>query len=210
MTKDRSTPPWAPLLATVLNWRSGAGPDASKQQAAQWRKIRASLRRGASESTEHYAYPYVLPKAPFDSRLLKTTAVRLCALVAEHDKIPVFQATEKTRYRSLGQWCNLVSHGLAGDGVSLDPAKPDSVASRLAYIHTQTAPEAITTIRRIMDVAAKLDTVPALDFYDLFATFFYWGNGFSAESVARRRRILQDYYSGFAAQKSSDTTSVIS
>lgn len=207
MEEKTANQEWLSLLNTVLHWRKGAAQGSTKHEAASWRRIRASLRRGATDATEHYAYPYVLPRLAHCDRKTQLTVIRLCALVAEHDKIPAFTPTDQAKFRSLGCWCYLVSQELAEDGPALDPTQPDTVASRLAFLHTQSAQEAITTIRRVMDIASTLDAVPALDFENLFRTFIYWGDGLSTASVRHRRRVLQDYYSGFVSPDHSITPS---
>lgn len=203
MTTQHTPPVWTSLFNAVILWRSGAEPTEGGMASAQWRRTRANLRRGNTLATEHYAYPYVLPYLQEGApTLTKSVALHLAAIAAEYDQIPVFESAEDCKHRSLGQWCNLVSRGLAerhGNPVVLDPTTPDSIASRLMYLPSQDVIAAITSIRRIMALASQLDRVPALDFKDLFETFFYWGNGLSNNSVRRRRRVLEDYYSGFNA-----------
>lgn len=200
---------WETLFSVVMVWRrGGTAEDASKSGAAQWRRIRAHLRRGSELNTEHYAYPYVLPYLPEGcSQQTKITGLRLAALVAEFDAIPEFKPTEKQRYLSLGQWCNRVSRGMAqkaDQGGDLDPTNPDSIASRLMYLHTLDVEDAIVAVRRIMALASSKGDIPPLDFRSLFYTFFYWGNGLSTGSMRHRRRVLEDYYSGISVKSQGD------
>ena len=46
-----------------------------------------------------------------------------------------------------------------------------------------------------MALAADKNNVPALDYFDLFYTMLRWGNGFSPESQAIRRKVLREYFS---------------
>lgn len=197
---------WEPLYHTLMRWLRDSRTDPHGHGDSQWRRIRSSLRRGGSLATEHYAYPYVLPVlGPNATHRERVIALRLCSLIAEHDKFPEFEPSDSFPKRSLGQWCNLVSRGLSGDASGdFDPTEPDSVAQRLAYLHTQNAEDAIVSIRRIMDLASAADNMPALDIKDLFRTFFSWGNGLSNTSAKHRRRVLEDYYAGFGTRTSTD------
>ena len=119
--------------------------------------------------------------------------------MAEYDKIP---AAEKSRQRgkqySLGAWAQRVSAVIAssnGQKFAVDPDNMDAVGKRLQFLHALDAEEAITNIGRIMALAADKNNVPALDYFDLFHTMLRWGNGFSPESQAIRRKVLREYFS---------------
>lgn len=201
---------WQQLCQSILMQRRAGTSSPSPQAASQWRKIRAALRKGSSETTAHSAFPYVLPH--LDSRSgdrHKSVALALCALVAEYENIPEFQKTDTQRFRSVGQWCHFVSLSRAnqhGDGLTLDPESPDAIASRLQYLHTLSAPEAVLAVRRIAAIASSQDQVPAMDFFQLFRTFFYWGDGLSAQSQRHRRRVLEDYYTSFSSIPTDSST----
>ena len=205
----QSKPHWYLLLQVLRQRKRGSSASAENAVTHAWPGIRANLRRGASEFTEHYAYPYVLPYLPEDaSAKTKKVALMLSALYAEFDKIPEFTGSEEQPRRTVGSWCQLVSLALQKKGAAptseLDPRKPDTVGSRLAYLHTQDAEEAITTLRRIFSIANSLEKPPAVDYEQVFRTFFYWGDGFSAQSKAVRRKVLEHYYSAFSLINSSE------
>ena len=123
--------------------------------------------------------------------------LRLFALVAEFKDIPQL-SPEHDKYLSFGAWCHRVSIALAksrGDSFVVDPVKPDAVVQRLRFLHTLDAEHAILNVSRIMHLANGLSAnTPPVDYFDLFRTFLRWGNGFSSQSQAMRRRLLRDYY----------------
>ncbi|MCA0443250.1 type I-E CRISPR-associated protein Cse2/CasB [Corynebacterium amycolatum] len=195
---------WATRLASVLALR-----DDANIQSPRWRKTRAELRRGASPATEHYAYPHVLPYAdPTLSDHQITSLVRLFALVAEFDQVPHYRPPNTTdtngqkKIRRIGHWARQVSIAQAkktGEQFQANPDDLDSVGQRLQFIYSLDAEEAILNVSRILKIATALPgPIPALDYYDLFRTFLYWGNGFTPESQNIRRRMLRDYFSYFA------------
>ena len=203
MNHTQSTPEWQPLLTWLTQSVRNYHDKPTSHSGSEWRRTRAFLRRGNSQSTEHYAYPFILPLLPADaSPTTRTVALRLAALVAEFDAVPHIDSQE-TGFRSLGQWCNLISRKLAPGQETLDPRHPDAVASRLVSLHTQNVDEAITTIRRIAALAGNTKDTPPLPVYDLFRIFFRWGNGFTESSQRVRRSVLQNYYSGFSTSASS-------
>ena len=195
------------LLASLLRQRKESGKGGSPAQQASWRRRRAALRRGSSPHTESYAYPYVLPYiGGISSPTRKSVAIQLAALLAEFDKIPIFEKGQdpekKTEWRDFGTWCNLVSRALAaehGSSFELDPDNPDIIAQRLSSLATLDTFNAIATVRRIMAIACRLPNPPALDYWDLFYTFFHWGKGFTTASLNVRRRPLMSYYSAAPA-----------
>lgn len=192
-----SPEPWTLRLHQILALR-----DSARTNPGSWRKTRAELRRGASPHTEQYAYPYVLPWAGENaSRHRQTALLRLFALVAEFDDIPQF-SPENGKYLSFGSWCYRVSVALAksrGDSFTNDPEDPDAVAQRLQFLHTLDTEQAILNASRIMQLANGLGAnTPPLDYFDLFRTFLRWGNGFTPQSQAVRRRLLRDYYAAYS------------
>lgn len=208
--KKHNSPEYAQLLSVLLASRKNGGADGSPSQRASWRRQRSALRKGVSPQSETYAYPYVLPYIPrIRSTDQRSIALQLAALFAEFDHIPIFDensSAEKGR-RDFGTWCNRVSEALAlenGRQFELDPAAPDIVANRLAYLSTLEPDQAIATVRRIMAIASKLSTPPAIDYWDLFSTFMHWGKGFSDASLHVRNRPLASYYAAFQTHRPTD------
>ena len=98
----------------------------------------------------------------------------------------------------MGAWAQRVSAVLAssnGQKFTVDPDNMDAVGKRLQFLHALDAEEAITNIGRIMALASSKNNAPTLDYFDLFHTMLRWGNGFSAESQAVRRKVLREYFS---------------
>ena len=200
---------WKKELSAILRQRQAAR-DAHQPQ---WRRKRASLRRGLSPYTEFYAYPHILPSLPANiSEKQKTIFIRLFALVAEYDKVPHAERTNHSaKHHSLGVWAQRVSAVLAknnGQNFVVDPDDMDAVGSRLQFLHALDAEEAITNIGRIMALASSKSVIPAIDYFDLFHTMLRWGGGYSPESQAVRRKVLRDYYSyaPVDSQKSEEST----
>ncbi|USR79355.1 type I-E CRISPR-associated protein Cse2/CasB [Arcanobacterium pinnipediorum] len=165
-----------------------------------FRQQRANIRRGADPFTEHYAYPYIYPALGPDVRPeVRTTAVRVAALIAEFIDIPQSQETEERKFKSFGTWCSELTVAWArqkkqDQQVSFDPRKPDEIARRLSYIHTQDFEEAFRSIWRLMQMANSLTNPPACDYFSIYRLLTRWGNGVSEESRALRMQILKDYY----------------
>lgn len=203
------------LLSTLLNQRRLGSKNGSAAQQVAWRRKRAALRRGSSPHTESYAYPYVLPYiTDVTSPSKRSVAIQLAALIAEFEKIPILESSKdphkKNEWRDFGTWCNLVSRAIAaerGINFELDPDKDDIIAHRLRYLETLDATSAIASVRRIMVIASRLPNPPAINYRDLFCTFFYWGKGFTANSLNVRRRPLQSYYSAVTPQAPGDKPS---
>lgn len=211
--QKRKPADFAQLLNVLLALRKKGGNDGTPAQRATWRRQRSALRKGASQQSETYAYPYVLPYIPqIKSPAQRTVAIQLAALFAEFDRIPIYekQADKKMERRDFGTWCNLVSEGVArenGKTFELDPADPDIIAHRLTYLATLDAQQGIATVRRIMAIASGLSNPPAIDYWDLFATFMHWGKGFSEASTRVRNRPLASYYAAFRTKKPADDQS---
>ncbi|MGV9189154.1 type I-E CRISPR-associated protein Cse2/CasB [Arcanobacterium canis] len=169
---------------------------ARRRSDKEYRRTRSNLRRGADQSTEYYAIPYVFPALPSTATdHERTVLLRVVSLVAEHDRIPAISPGSQSK--SLGQWAYEVSCQRMLDRqhqVAFDPRKPDVVGQRLAYLHTQDFEEAVRSVSRLMQIAATLSVVPPFDFASLYSLFFYWGNGVSENSRQVRMRVLRDYY----------------
>ncbi|WP_129660540.1 type I-E CRISPR-associated protein Cse2/CasB [Rothia halotolerans] len=188
-----------------------------RREHESYRRARAEIRRGASPTTEHYAYPYVIPRLanPADGTS-RTVLLRIAALAAEFTAVPPFsprrEISEAERpegehrkrstpaRKSLGRWAYELEAARSGGTPSLDPDRPGMVASRIAYLHTQDHEEAITAVRRLLQMASGLGArIPDMDYASLYWLFLRWGNGVSEASAQVRRRVLQDFYSGYAA-----------
>lgn len=171
--------------------------DAKQTSSKNFRKQRANLRRGVDETTEHYAYPYVFPVLGSDATAFQRRAlVRMAAISAEFVDVP--PVASKGNRKSFGRWCSEVSAALAsqrdGERVLFNPDKPDVVAQRIAFLHTQDFEEAVRSIWRIMQLAQGLKPVPACDYISLYGLLCRWGNGVSEESRSVRMSVLRDYY----------------
>ncbi len=196
--------PGRQLLQEILRRRNDSG----------FRKQRAELRRGADDTTEYYAIPYVYPALPAGTREHEyRVLLRMAAIAAEFTDVPSFERTKELRRKPFGRWCQQVSWAKkksrssretsevssASTAETLASSSPthDAIAERLAYLHTQDFEEAVKTIRRIFQIAESVDAVPALDYLDLYRLLLHWGKGASAQSRAMRMSPLRDYYSNF-------------
>lgn len=196
--------PGSQLLYEILRRRNDPG----------FRKQRAELRRGADETTEYYAIPYVFPALPPNSNEHERIALlRMAALAAEFVDVPAFQRGDELKRKPFGRWCQEVSRqkmklhsegatseeipSAAAESETLDRSRNDAIAERLAYLHTQDLEEAIKTVRRILQIAVASKPVPPLDYFDLYRLLLHWGKGASAESRAMRMSPLRNYYSSF-------------
>ncbi|MDR6939705.1 type I-E CRISPR-associated protein Cse2/CasB [Arcanobacterium hippocoleae] len=188
------------FLYEILERRGGEQESTAEDgrgRSGNFRKQRANLRRGIDETTEHYAYPYVMPiLGPHATKKQRTTLVRMAALTAEFVDVPPVPKEEKGK--SFGRWCSEVSAALAmrrdGEISLFNPDKPDVVAQRLAFLHTQDFEEAFRSVWRLMQIAQSLKSVPACDYIAVYRLLGRWGNGISDESRSLRMRVLQDYY----------------
>lgn len=169
-----------------------------------FRAERSHLRRGADESTQHYAFPYVYPALPENSHPTQKLALtRLAAMAAEFTGVPEFKATENSHYKSFGRWCFEISRAVAakkGKALNPNPKDPDVIAQRLAYLHTQDIEEAMRTVRRLLQIAESIEPTPRLDYIALYRLLQRWGNGISQESREVRMAPLRDYYGAFGSQ----------
>ncbi|HEX9228977.1 MAG TPA: type I-E CRISPR-associated protein Cse2/CasB [Arthrobacter sp.] len=163
--------PLAALMGKTLSLR---GQDA---------KYRSSVARGLDQATEHYAYPWVLGYV--DEPRNKTAYLRAAGLAAAY---PDVRHAERT---PLGASLKRLSLSKSSEK-SLDPAKPDLIASRLATFHEQDLEAAVSTIRRFLDLARGTDV--GFDFYAIARMLARWGNGFTDASQSVRSRTVGDYY----------------
>lgn len=163
--------PLAALMGRTLSLR---GKDA---------RFRSSVARGLDQATEHYAYPWVLGYV--DQPHQKTAFLRAAGLAAAY---PSVRNAERT---PLGASLKMLSLSKSKEK-SLDPAKPDLIASRLATFHEQDLEAAVSTIRRFLDLARGTDV--GFDFHGIARMLSRWGNGFTDASQAVRNRTIGDYY----------------
>ena len=159
-----------------------------KQESRDSQAVReiAALRFGMSITTEYRAYPYVLPYFDASPRE-RMVALRCAAMIAEYADLGA-DSDDASPLR-FGVWASRLARKI-NDGESVD----GMIASRLEYLHTQDVEEAITTIRRILQYAQSNSFTQKVDFIQLFKTFWYWGNGYSSDSLNCRLRILRDFY----------------
>lgn len=149
----------------------------------------AALRSGMSITTEYRAYPYVLPYLGNASQQeqKRVIALRCAAMIAEYADLGT--ESDDVSLLRFGIWASHLARKI-NDDESVD----GMIASRLEYLHTQDVGEAITTIRRILQYAQSNSFTQKVDFIQLFKTFWYWGNGYSSDSLNCRLRILRDFY----------------
>ena len=171
--------------------------------------FRARVSRGLVESTEHYAYPYVLPYAK-DSREHRAL-LRAAAIAASHTKL---RAAEKGESQPIGKTLAQMSFIRASEaGVRInadqpfpDPARPDVFSQRIASISQVPLDDAALAIDRLLTIGETLDRRPTVDYYRLTRTLLHWGNGISSESLTMRRSIQRDFYSGTGRHLTSTGT----
>lgn len=153
-------------------------------------RYRSSVARGLDQATEHYAYPWVLGFVGEPRQ--KTAYLRAAGLAAAYHDVP------QADHTPLGASLRRLSLQRA-DVTTLDPAKPDLIASRLATFHEQDLEAAVSTIRRFLDLAR--DTRVEFDFFALARLLTRWGNGFTEASQAVRTRTIGDYYGAWTHDK---------
>lgn len=180
--EDQQEQSWKMLVARILACRT------QKERAG----MTARLRRGISEATECYAYADVLPF--LDQRANKnqrTAILRSAAIIAS---FPEIEQCPNDKRLTLGRTMRVISMELANDEPTIDPDKPDTVASRLRQLPYMNVHEAAMIIYRIFSLHKK--GVLYCDYFDLTRTLLYWGNGISQSSREHRNQILVDYYRG--------------
>lgn len=198
---EKAALPWETLMGTVNRWRS---------DRVSFTRELAAVRKGATATTEHYAYPYILPYTQGLRKDQQTALLRLVAMLAEYPDIPVYKSSGQNGVRlTFGRWCYQLTCALAGKKGGDQPRPGDSgdlVGQRLAYLHTQTLEEAMQSIRRLLSLANSSKNAPALDIYGLARLALYWGNGLSPQSQETRQQILRDYYSAFIYRANDDAS----
>ena len=157
-------------------------------------RYRSSVARGVEATTEHYAYPWVLRFV--DDERGKTAMLRAAGLCAAYREVP--QAS-----RPLGASLRALSLSRS-DGKSIDPGKPDVIASRLANLQEQDLEQAAATIRRFLDLARGRNI--GFDFYRIGRLFDRWGNGYTEASQAVRMSVLGDYYGAWTYDAPTTTS----
>jgi len=146
-------------------------------------RFRSSVARGLDQATEHYAYPWVLGFV--DEPRHKTAYLRAAGLAAAYPDV------KQGERMPLGASLKKLSISRSKEA-SLDPAKPDLIASRLATFHEQDLEAAVSTIRRFLDLARGTEIV--FDFFAIASLITRWGNGFTDASQSVRTRTIGDYY----------------
>lgn len=155
-------------------------------------RFRSSVARGLDQATEHYAFPWVLGFV--EEPRYKQAYLRSAGLAATYQDVRHAPGTP------LGASLKKLSLVRSG-GASLDPAKPDLIASRLATFHEQDLEAAVATIRRFLDLARGTDI--GFDFHAIARMLSRWGNGFTEASQAVRTRTIGDYYGAWSNDKTN-------
>ena len=137
-----------------------------------------NMKRGLYQTTETYAYPYVLPLLPPDaSQHDQKSALCVAGLIANHRNIQ-----PSKEYVSFGKWL-----------AKSDTFDSDVVKNRVRVIHTQSLEEAVLSISRLLSICESKQI--ALSWGDVARTIFYWGNGTTKTSQDARMSIARNYYS---------------
>jgi CRISPR type I-E-associated protein CasB/Cse2 len=157
-------------------------------------RYRAAVSRGIEETTEHYAYPWVLRYV--EAERTKAAYLRSAALCASFPDVPQASRPLGASLRALSQ------HRSKGE--PFNPAEPDVVASRLIVLQEQDVEGAAATIRRFLDLARGSEI--GFDFYGIGRLLTRWGNGFTDASQRVRRQPLGDYYGAWTTAGASKTT----
>lgn len=193
---ESTTPQWYSLLGKT---------NRKRVDRSRYSKEISALRKGANSTTEHYAYPYVLPYTEGLHEQQKIALLRVCAMLAEYPAIADYQPEEtEKRSKSFGRWCYQLSIQLNNGKQPQANDPQDFVGRRIAYLHTQDLEEACLSIRRLLAMAAGTAQPPQLDTYGLTRMLLHWGNGLSPESQKVRQKILRDYYSAFTPSTSTE------
>lgn len=167
------------------------------------RAFASRVARGLVPSTERMAYADVMPFVEFDSQA--KPFLRIAALIAANPKIDIFNRemdktddSRKTAYKSVGEsFMDITMRRATRTGAKfegIDPAKPDSVASRLHSLASRSLDEAVLEINRLLQLGSDLDI--EVDWYALAEKLVNW------ESLRPNRRsgllmrdtILAEYY----------------
>jgi CRISPR type I-E-associated protein CasB/Cse2 len=149
-------------------------------------RYRSAVSRGLEETTEHYAYPWVLRYVGTERE--KAAHLRTAGMCATFRDIPQVN-------RPLGASLRALSMHRSGKK-TLDPAEPDVIASRLANLQEQDMEQAAATIRRFLDLARG--TGIGFDFYRIGRLLSRWGNGFTEASLKVRAQTIGDYYGAWS------------
>lgn len=160
-------------------------------------RFRSSVARGLDQVTEHYAYPWVLGYV--DEPRQKTAYLRAAGLAAAY---PDVTHTPKI---PLGTSLKRLSLSRSQEK-TLDPAKPDLIAARLATFHEQDLDAAVSTIRRFLDLARGTDV--GFNFNAIAWLLSRWGNGFTEASQEVRTRTIGDYYGAWTNDSIKPTDSI--
>lgn len=137
-----------------------------------------NIKRGLYETTEAYAYPYVLPLLPKDaSEKDQKAALYVAGLITSFKDIE-----PASEYTPFGKWLAIA-----------DASDSDVIATRVNIIHTQDLEEAVLSISRLLTIC-KNKQIP-LSWGDVARTIFHWGNGTTKNSQDARMSIARNYYS---------------
>lgn len=158
-------------------------------------RFRTNVARGLDQTTEHYAYPWVLGFV--EEPRHKTVYLRAAGIAA------TYQDVKQSDRMPLGQSLKRLSLHRSG-AKTLDPANPDLIASRLAIFHEQDLEAAVSTIRRFLDLSRG--TAVGFDFYAIARLLSRWGNGFTEASQTVRSRTIGDYYGAWTNDHALTTT----
>lgn len=188
-TPEQVRPVWVRAVSEALQTRSR--PDLA------WK--RNELRGGIDVIGEHYAVPHLAPLFAECAGLQQRDAiVRATAITAINDHCPhrtsrsVKGQDEPTPPYRLGHALRQLTRQRTGKYPSATPANRDSVARRLALLPEMDFDSAVDTVSAL--VAFANSERISVNFFDLAATLYFWGDGLTDHSVRTRNRVLSDYY----------------
>ncbi len=163
------------------------------------RSFRSHVSRGLVNTTEHYAYPHVLPYT--EKKWQERPLLRSAAITASHTKLPLVSQEESLPLgKTFAQMSFLraIDSGvrIAADQPFPDPSMSDVFSRRVSTLSQLPLEEAALAIDRLLTIGEALDRPIPVDYFRLTRLLLSWGNGISPESLAARRSVQRDFYSG--------------
>ncbi len=189
-------PAWHQLINRIIRTRD------------EDRSFRSHVSRGLVNTTEHYAYPHVLPYA--QKKWQEQPLLRAAAITASHTKLPASpQDGSLPLGRTFAQMSFLRATNagmrIAADQPFPDPAMADVFSQRISTLSQLPLDDATLAIDRLLTIGETLDRPIPVDYFRLTRLLLGWGNGISPEALAVRRSVQRDFYSGAFSRSSPET-----
>jgi hypothetical protein len=132
--------------------------------------LTADVARGITETTERYAYPYVVPATVGLRRKSAVTgATRALAMIAANKRIPNTSAPLGSCFNRIG-------------------GNADTIGMRLSLLIDLDIEQAASVIGDLVSRA------PAVNFYALVELLTFWESGDADRDTAHRSRLVYDFY----------------